>query len=116
MKEGSIIQNIGRCPRCGIFLVEEQVSTHECQIRNNGSCEIVVDHFLELSQHDSEGHRLVVAQGLDGVQYWLVECKHNPPHSTKRKFTDEDAKQGLDRTCVSSIYIEVLLQVTKMVS
>lgn len=44
-------------------------------IASSDSQEIAVDHFYELTRRDSQGHRLLVAQGLDGIQYWLVECK-----------------------------------------
>jgi len=97
MREGDAIKNIGRCPRCNKALIEEEFQSHECEIKAKGVEEIVVDNFCELIQRDGQGHRLIVAQGLDGVLYWLIECKHNPPHTTKRKFTGYDTKQGLDR-------------------
>ncbi len=103
MKEGETIKNVGRCPRCNKFLIEEELQNHDCDIASRGSEEITVDHFTELTKRDSEGHRLIVAQGLDGVQYWLIECQHNPPHATKRKFTPEGTKQGLDSTSFTAL-------------
>jgi hypothetical protein len=92
MKEGETIKNVGRCGRCGRFLIEEEFGKHECDLKTTASQDIVVDH-LELGKRDSEGHRLLVAEGLDGVPYWLIECKHNPPHGTKRNFTGNGTKQ-----------------------
>jgi len=90
------MRNVGRCARCGKFLIEEEREHHQCELQTVDMKDIVVDHFYELTKRDSDGHRLLVAQGLDGIQYWLVECKHNPPHSTKRPFTGYGTKQGLD--------------------
>jgi hypothetical protein len=90
------MRNVGRCARCGKFLIEEEHKHHECELQTVDTREIVVDHFYELTKRDSDGHKLLVAQGLDGIQYWLVGCKHNPPHSTKRPFTSYGTKQGLD--------------------
>ena len=32
----------------------------------------------------------VGAKGLNGILYSMILCKHNPPHGTKRKFTDQE--------------------------
>ena len=48
---------------------------------------------------------MTCALALDGTYYRIVVCKHNPPHSAKRKFTPEDTKQGLGRTALAVQHI-----------
>ncbi len=55
----------------------------------------MLDHITDLGQNRNDDH-VLLGWGLDGILYRLVECKHNPPHSTKRRFTGSCAKQGLD--------------------
>jgi len=101
-----MIEDVGRCQRCGKFLIAEEFDSHKCDIKISDVKEIVVDHYHEFSQPDPEGHRLILAQGLDGVQYWLVECKHNPPHNTRRDFTGSPNRRRLDSTMLAQYLLD----------
>ena len=95
----SITENIGRCPRCHKLLIQEEMQDHKCDfgdIETVGAKELFVDHVTDLGINRDSDHTHL-AWGLDGILYRLVECKHNPPHATKRKFTGCGTKQGLDR-------------------
>jgi hypothetical protein len=87
----TLTENVGRCPRCGKFIVEEQWEVHQCDFRDiefNSAKEVLVDRMSDSGQNRNGDH-VHLAWGLDGIFYRLVECKHNPPHrSTKRKFAD----------------------------
>lgn len=85
------MRNVGRCPRCGKFITEEQECTHKCDIRITDVKDILVDHYYELTECDSEGHRILCALGLDGTFYKLVECKHNPPCNTQIKWLSDES-------------------------
>lgn len=90
--------DIGRCPRCRKFLIAEEYESHTCDFRDvplKGCKEIVLDHMTACGV-DKSGDNVTLGWGIDGTLYRLIVCKHNPPHSTKRKSTDEETKQGLD--------------------
>jgi len=79
--------NVGRCPNCGNFLIGEEVNSHTCKALK-GIQDLLIHHYYELSARDDEGHKVLIAKGLDGFLYRLIICKHKPPHSTKRNFTE----------------------------
>lgn len=98
--------NVGRCPLCNAFLIEENLATHRCngKLPFQGIRTIVVSSLRESQTNTEEGHRIVYAKGYDGYLYRLEICEHNPPHTAKtanalakRKFTAYGTKQGLDR-------------------
>jgi hypothetical protein len=89
LKGVTFTENVGKCARCGKFLIEEEARDHTCDfgdIEIKGVKEILLDRITDLHQ-DRNGDHVYTAWGLDGIFYRLVECKHNPPHATKRKFT-----------------------------
>ena len=81
-------ENLGRCPRCHRFLIGEEFSHHQCEITCNAVKEIVLDWITDRVE-DHNRDTVLVGTGLDGIYYRLVVCKHNPPHSTKWKFTGQ---------------------------
>lgn len=86
-------ENLGKCPRCQKFMIQEEMSIHHCDFHDinlTGAREIVLDTITDL-RLDRNGDHVYIAWGLDRLFYRLVECKHNPPHSTKRKSTDENS-------------------------
>jgi hypothetical protein len=87
--------NVGRCSRCHKFVIAEQRETHRCTLDIKRVEEIYLDWIIDPVQNENEDS-VRVAMGLDGVLYRLIECKHNPPHTTKRQFTGCGTKQGLD--------------------
>jgi hypothetical protein len=90
--------NVGKCPRCGEFLIAEQLTNHKCKISFKDVQDVTIDHYYEMISRDAQGHRTVIAVGIDGTLYRMTVCKHNPPHgATKRKFTGENTTQGLDK-------------------
>lgn len=102
----SVSENVGKCLRCGKFLIEEEARTHTCDFRDidiRDVKEILFDRITDLDQ-DRNGDHIYIGWGLDGVFYRLEECKHNPPHATKRKFTGCCTKQGLDSTSSEILY------------
>jgi hypothetical protein len=95
----NVTENVGKCARCGKFLIQEEAASHTCDFHDIeivDAREILLDRISDLHQ-DRNGDHLYVAWGLDGVFYRFVECKHNPPHRTKRKFTGCGTTQGLDK-------------------
>jgi hypothetical protein len=85
--------NVGRCPRCHKFLVAEEKATHLCRVQCNGAKSIFFDCIDDPIQND-DGDTVRIGVGLDGYYYRLVVCKHNPPHSAKRRFTDPNDQTG----------------------
>ncbi len=77
--------NIGRCPKCGKFLVAEEYPNHLCtgenhQLRNPllGVRYIGIDHYFE--KREENGDTILIARGLDGYFYRLTQCPHSPSH------------------------------------
>jgi hypothetical protein len=89
------IENVGRCPRCGRAIIEEQLASHKCNIAVKGAETILLDWIADGFTDENDDY-VRMAQGLDGTLFELVLCRHNPPHSAKRNFTGGCAKQGLD--------------------
>jgi hypothetical protein len=87
----SSVENAGRCPRCGTFITSEQVTPHNCRIPIKSASTIFLD-WVSDGFTDENGDYVRNAQGLNGTLYSLVLCNHNPPHSTKLKFTDNDER------------------------
>ena len=111
-------QNLGRCPRCHKFMIEEESRSHKCDFRDielSDGKELFIDHITDIGRNRNDDH-VSLAWGLDGTLYRLVECKHNPPHSTKRKFTGECTKQGLDNTSKEILYRAHFTSGNKLVS
>jgi hypothetical protein len=81
--------NVGRCARCGHFLIEEQSQTHRCEIQIKQVKEIVRDWITDGAQ-DPNDDTVKTGLGIDGILYRLILCKHSPPHRAKRKFTNDD--------------------------
>jgi hypothetical protein len=100
MEGGDVMSiNVGNCPRCGKFVIAEQLEHHDCRISFTDVENITIDHYYEMISKDEEGHTRLIAVGLDGTLYKMTICTHNPPHgATKRKFTGYGTKQGLDST------------------
>jgi hypothetical protein len=93
--EVSTLENLGRCPRCNKFMVQEEWNSHQCDFHNldlTSATELVMDTITDL-RVNRNGDHVYVAWGLDRVFYRLVECKHNPPHMTKPKLTDDTARR-----------------------
>ena len=86
----------GRCPRCNQFLVSEEWENHICNLRTRHAAEVVFD-WISSGHKDQNGDFIRMGLALDGTLYSLITCKHNPPHTAKRKFTGCGTKQGLDR-------------------
>ena len=72
------------------FLIGEDLEHHTCKLPFGGIRTITIDHYYEMHTLDADGHKVVVAKGLDGYLYQLVICKHNPPHTAKRQFTNDN--------------------------
>ena len=76
------MNNIGRCPRCGKFLVAEQYEAHTCDFRDvpiQDCKEIVLDHMTDCGMN-KDGDNVTLGWGIDGTLYRLVVCKHKEPH------------------------------------
>jgi hypothetical protein len=93
----SSLENAGRCPRCRRFVIAEELTSHTCHIAISRAETIWFDWFSDDGFTDESSDYIRMAKGLDGTLYSLILCKHNPPCSAKRKFTDPDTKQGLYR-------------------
>jgi hypothetical protein len=86
------MQNVGRCPRCHRFMIAEESGTHVCDFDDLpivGCEEIVLDRLSD-SGTEKNGDHVYLAWAKNNMLYRLLVCKHNPPHSAERKFTDGD--------------------------
>jgi hypothetical protein len=98
------MQNLGRCPRCGKFMIAEQQRSHRCDFRAipiQGCEELVLDHITD-SGKDENGDYIHLAWGQNGMLYILRVCNHHPLHA-KRVFTDPDTKHGLDNVVLEAL-------------
>lgn len=91
--------NIIKCQRCAKTLLSEELSTHECIITTYKVQEIGITTWWE-AEIDENGDQVLIAQGLNGILYRLVECNHNPPHPDTRPtvFDSEEIRRRFDRT------------------
>ena len=77
----SNLPNIKECERCRKTMIEEEFPNHVCTPYLTGIKEIIIDYFYETVTKD--GDRKIVAFGLDGRIYDLIQCRHNPLHKSK---------------------------------
>jgi len=76
------MKNIGRCPRCGKFLIAEDYESHTCDFADipiRGHKEIRLDHMTDCGT-DNNGDNIVLGWGLNGILYRFVICPHKEPH------------------------------------
>jgi hypothetical protein len=97
------MSNIGRCERCGSFLIEEQQREHKCEIPFNG-CKTIFFDWIGNGFTDKVNDKVIMAKGLDGRLYSLIECSHNPPHSLESRLVTaikrpEDETEPQARCC-----------------
>lgn len=83
-KQLSPIPMAGRCRRCGRFLIDEEQKTgHDCKPIFQGVKTLLFE-WLHVGPNDGvvedNGDRVFSGSSLNGWQYRLVVCKHNPPH------------------------------------
>jgi hypothetical protein len=93
----SNLENAGRCSRCQAFIIAEQLASHVCSIPVRGAETIWLDWIAD-GFNDINKDYVRMAQGLNGKLYSLILCKHNPPHNTNRKFTEDDTNREGDVT------------------
>jgi hypothetical protein len=98
------VENAGRCPRCKKFIVGEQLVSHKCEIAIKGAAAPMFFDWIGDGFTDDNDDYVRMATGLNGILYELVLCKHNPPHSAKRRFTDEGTKHELDNAHLLRIF------------
>jgi hypothetical protein len=99
------MMNVGRCTRCGAFLIEEESESHKCEIRVKEVKDIYFQWITDgITNKNGDLERTGLA--FDGTLYGLYLCEHNPPCSTKRKFTGEKPNEDLTEP-LSSVYIGV---------
>jgi hypothetical protein len=99
-------ENLGRCQRCGRFMIAEERKNHKCDFADvavRGCEELVLDHLTD-SGRDKHGDQLYLAWALDGMLYRILVCKHNPSHSAKRIVTDLDEDQTKRRGDVTLVW------------
>jgi hypothetical protein len=79
-------------------MIAEQQGDHVCEFGDLPlyGCEELVLHRLSDSGEEKNGDHVYLAWGINGKLYRLLVCTHNPPHGTKRDFTGNGTKQGLD--------------------
>lgn len=68
------------CKRCKKTLITEEFDNHSCHIDLKDVQNIVIDYYFEAPYKDRNNDHVIIAKGLDGILYRLVECTHNPPH------------------------------------
>jgi hypothetical protein len=84
----SIVENAGKCPRCGGFVIAEESESHVCNIPTKGAETIFLDWIGDGFTHENGDH-IRMAKGLNGILYKVILCKHNPPHSAKERPPDK---------------------------
>ena len=73
------VENVGRCPRCKMAIIAEQLASHECNIAIKGAETIFLDWIADGFTDENDDH-VRMAESLNGILYALIVCKHNPPH------------------------------------
>jgi len=91
---------IEKCPRCGAFLTAEQAKDHKCSIPLKGVKEIPILFHYECKKDN--GDVIIMARGLNGILYRLVESKK----SIRRNFTDDESDEDLTEPNID-IFIKV---------
>ena len=91
--------NTEKCFRCGKTLISEEIATHECTIATHDVQEIGITGWFE-GRIDENGDRVLIAHGLNGILYRLVNCHHNPPHPNTDPtiFDSNKNRRRFDRT------------------
>jgi hypothetical protein len=97
-------ENTGRCPRCHVFVIAEQLASHKCKIPTTDAKTIWLDWITD-GYTDENNDFVRTAKSLDGTLYGLILCKHNPPHSLESRWLTGNRQS---RSCNRASF-EVLL-------
>ena len=97
--------NTIKCVRCHKTVISEEFDRHDCTIITYKVQEIGITHWFE-GKVDENGDKVLIAHGLNGILYRLVECDHNPPHPDTRQtvFDSEEIRHRFDRTTKQQLY------------
>ena len=97
--------NTRKCERCHKTTISEEFENHNCIITTYKVQEIGITGWFE-AEIDENGDKVLIANGLNGILYRLVECDHNPPHPDTRPtvFDTEEIRRRFDRTANQHLY------------
>lgn len=97
--------NTKTCDRCLKTVISEEFDSHDCTIATWKVQEIGITQWFK-GQQDENGDKVLIAHGLNGILYRLVECSHNPPHPDTRptKFDKENILRRLYRTFIKHTF------------
>jgi len=97
--------NTIKCKRCNKDFISEEFKSHYCTPDLVGVQEIGINSIFK-GNFQENGDDVWIAQGLSGIMYRLVLCKHNPPHPDTRPtvFDSEEIRRRFDRTAKDHIF------------
>jgi|GEM_PF-3260046 len=101
--------NTVHCDRCRKEFIIEEFEGHDCFIATHSVQEIGIDSWFE-GKIDGNGDKVLIVNGLNGILYRLVQCRHNPPHPNIRQtvFDSTNNKRRFDRTDLWFAYQHVI--------
>jgi hypothetical protein len=77
--------NVGRCGRCGAFLIGEQSKSHTCDVGIKDVVDIYLDWMTDgVTNENGDLERTALAN--DGTLYGLILCKHKPSHAAESRW------------------------------
>ncbi|MDE1819207.1 MAG: hypothetical protein KGI19_11465 [Thaumarchaeota archaeon] len=90
---------IPNCERCRQSFIDEELRDHDCSPRTIALQEIGIDRMYGFATNEN-GDKVHMAKGLNGIIYRLVECPHNPPHTStdQTKFDNPETNRRFYRT------------------
>jgi hypothetical protein len=92
-------ENLGKCPRCHMTVIAEELTSHTCHIPTRNAETIYLD-WLDEEFVNADDDRVRMAKGLNGTLYRIILCKHNPPHSFRSRWLtgkDDESKRPPDK-------------------
>lgn len=72
-----------KCQRCNKTFISEEFENHYCRPQLVDVQEIGIDSIFK-GNFQENGDDVWIAQGLNGIMYRLILCKHDSPHPDTR--------------------------------
>lgn len=93
------MSKIVNCERCRQSFIDEEFDEHDCSPILVAIQEIGIDRMCGTASNEN-GDKVHMVKGLNGILYRLVECHHNPPHTStdQTKFDNPETNRRFYRT------------------
>jgi hypothetical protein len=79
------MMNVGKCHRCGAFLIGEQSESHTCKVGIKKVVDVYLEWITDGTTNDN-GDLEKTALATDGTLYGFILCKHNPSHASESRW------------------------------